>query len=90
MGPPRSLRLQQFLRYVTEHTIDRGRPLQEIKVATTVFDKDANFDLRLDPIVRIEAGRLRLRLLCDELSPVQAGQPARCVSNNEDPVARRF
>lgn len=28
-----------------------------------VFDKDVNFDPRLDPIVRVEAGRLRLRLL---------------------------
>jgi hypothetical protein len=28
-----------------------------------VFDKDASFDPRLDPIVRVEAGRLRLSLL---------------------------
>src|SRR5215472_15756028 len=63
-GFRRSFRLQRFLRYVTEHAIDRpGRSLKEIEVALAVFDKDANFDPRLDPIVRVEAGRLRLRLL---------------------------
>ena len=63
-GFRRSFRLQRFLRHVTEHAIDRpGRSLKEIEVALAVFDKDANFDPRLDPIVRVEAGRLRLRLL---------------------------
>ena len=63
-GFRRSLRLQRFLRYVTEHAADHpGRPLKEIQVAMEVFDKDGGFDPRLDPIVRVEAGRLRLRLL---------------------------
>jgi tetratricopeptide (TPR) repeat protein len=63
-GFRRSFRLQRFLRYVTEHAIDHpDRPLKEIEVAIAVFDKDASFDPRLDPIVRVEAGRLRLRLL---------------------------
>ena len=63
-GFRRSSRLQRFLRYVTEHALNiPGQPLKEIQVAMAVFDKDVNFDPRLDPIVRVEAGRLRLRLL---------------------------
>ena len=63
-GFRRAPRLQRFLRYVTEHAVnDPGRPLKEIEVAIAVFDKDASFEPRLDPIVRVEAGRLRLRLL---------------------------
>jgi len=58
------MRLQRFLRYVTEHAVEHpGRPIKEIQVAMAVFDKEASFDPRLDPIVRVEAGRLRLRLL---------------------------
>jgi tetratricopeptide (TPR) repeat protein len=60
----RSLRLQRFLRYVTEHAVNNpGRPLKEIQVAMAVFDKNTSFEPRLDPIVRVEAGRLRLRLM---------------------------
>ena len=63
-GFRRSSRLQRFLRYVTEHAVNSpGQPLKEIQVAMAVFDKDASFEPRLDPIVRVEAGRLRLRLL---------------------------
>jgi pentatricopeptide repeat protein len=63
-GFRRSSRLQRFLRYVTEYAVNSpGQPLKEIQVAIAVFDKDANFDPRLDPIVRVEAGRFRLRLL---------------------------
>jgi tetratricopeptide (TPR) repeat protein len=63
-GFRRSFRLQRFLRYVTEEAVNSpGRPLKEIQVAMAVFDKDAGFEPRLDPIVRVEAGRLRLRLL---------------------------
>jgi hypothetical protein len=52
------------LRYVTEHAVNSpGQSLKEIQVAMAVFDKDAGFEPRLDPIVRVEAGRLRLRLL---------------------------
>lgn len=63
-GFRRSLRLKRFLRYVTEHAVNNpGQPLKEIQVAMAVFDKDASFEPRLDPIVRVEAGRLRLRLV---------------------------
>lgn len=41
-------------------------------MATAVFDKDDDFDPQLDPIVRVEAGRLRLRLLEYYAGPGQA------------------
>src|SRR5207245_4805340 len=60
----RSVGLQPSIRYVTEHAVNTpGRPLKEIELAMEVYDKDASFEPRLDPIVRVEAGRLRLRLL---------------------------
>jgi adenylate cyclase len=59
----RAPRLRRFPRYATEHAVDRpGRPLKEIEVPMAVFDRDASFDPRLDPIARVEAGRLRRRL----------------------------
>ena len=60
----RSPRLQRFLEYILENAISNpGHPLKEFQIATAVFDKDESFDPQLDPIVRVEAGRLRLRLL---------------------------
>ncbi|HEY1304728.1 MAG TPA: tetratricopeptide repeat protein [Vicinamibacterales bacterium] len=37
-------------------------PLKESDIARDVFDRRADFDPQIDPIVRVEAGRLRLRL----------------------------
>jgi tetratricopeptide (TPR) repeat protein len=36
--------------------------LKETQIALEVFDRQAGFDPKIDPIVRVEAGRLRLRL----------------------------
>jgi hypothetical protein len=36
--------------------------LKETQIALEVFDRQADFDPQIDPIVRVEAGRLRLRL----------------------------
>jgi TolB-like protein len=56
-------RLSRLLRYVVEKTIaDAGDELKEYSVGVEVFDRDANYDTRLDSIVRVEAGRLRSRL----------------------------
>ena len=58
-----SHRLQRFLRYVTEWALKRpDEPLKEYAVAVAVYDKPASFDPQSDPIVRVEAGRLRSRL----------------------------
>lgn len=58
-----SHRLQRFLRYATDWALKRpGEPLKEYALAVAVYDKPASFDPQSDPIVRVEAGRLRSRL----------------------------
>ncbi len=60
----RSPRLQRFLRYIVDQTHSgRGESIKEYSIAVAVYDKAASFDPQLDPIVRVEAGRLRSRLL---------------------------
>ena len=62
-GFRRSVRLQRFLRHVVERfTSAPDVPLTEREIARAVFDRRADFDPQIDPIVRVEAGRLRLRL----------------------------
>ena len=62
-GFRRSDRLRRFLRYITEQTLKNpAQPLKEYQVGVAVFDKDQSFDPQQDPIVRVEASRLRLRL----------------------------
>jgi TolB-like protein len=59
-----SSRLSRFLRYVVERTCaGEGRQLKEFRIATDVFDRGARFDSRLDSLVRVEAGRLRSKLV---------------------------
>ncbi|MGE5567720.1 MAG: hypothetical protein ACM3S5_01665 [Rhodospirillales bacterium] len=55
-------RLRRFLQYIVETL--RGSPgsLKEYSLGVAVFDRDASYDPRTDPIVRVEAGRLRSRL----------------------------
>jgi len=56
-------RLSDFLRYVVQETLaGRGRQIKGYTVATRVFDRPDDFDPVTDPIVRIQAGRLRRRL----------------------------
>jgi hypothetical protein len=62
-GFRRSDRLQRFLRYIAEQTLQNpAQPLKEYQIGVAVFDKGASFDPQQDPIVRVEASRLRLRL----------------------------
>src|SRR3984957_21064301 len=58
--PPRQAR---FLRHLVETSL-RGEPhlLKESVLGVDVFDRPAGWDPRLDPIVRMEAARLRKRL----------------------------
>jgi TolB-like protein/Tfp pilus assembly protein PilF len=59
----RSNRMQRFLRFTIEQTLKgEGDSLKEYPIALAVFDKPPSFDPRLDPIVRVEAGRLRSKL----------------------------
>lgn len=56
-------RLSRFLRHTVECAAQRqSQELKEYSLAISVFDKPESFDPRFDPIVRVEAGRLRTRL----------------------------
>ena len=58
-----SQRRQRFLEYlVNEALAGRGERLKAYNVALEVFDRPASFDPVVDPLVRIEAARLRDRL----------------------------
>ena len=57
-------RLKRFLNFiVTEALAGRGTQLKEYVIGVQVFDKDSSFDPRADPIVRVQARRLRARLV---------------------------
>jgi TolB-like protein len=59
----RSRRLRRFLRFVVEQTAEgKGSELSEYYVGTSVYDRPSYYDPRTDPIVRVEAGRLRRKL----------------------------
>ena len=53
-------RLKRFVTFVVVETKDgRGDQLKEFVVGVQVFDKESSFDPRNDPIVRVQARRLR-------------------------------
>lgn len=55
--------LQGFLRFVVEQTLDgRAHEIKGYTIATQVFARKEDFDPARDPIVRIQAGRLRRAL----------------------------
>src|SRR5579862_5045699 len=56
-------RLSRFLRFAVEKALAGGSSeLKEYLLGAEVFDRGPDFDPRLDPIVRVEAGRLRGKL----------------------------
>src|SRR5262245_41343997 len=58
-----SHRRQRFLEYlVTETLAGRGERLKGYNIALEVFDRPETFDPTVDPLVRIEAARLREKL----------------------------
>jgi TolB-like protein/tetratricopeptide (TPR) repeat protein len=58
-----SRRRQRFLEYVVSETLaGRGDRLKGYNIAREVFDRPEEFDPNVDPIVRMEAARLRDRL----------------------------
>jgi tetratricopeptide (TPR) repeat protein len=60
-----SRRRQRFLEYVVHETLaGRGERLKGYSIALEVFGRPDTFDPVADPIVRIEAGRLREKLRC--------------------------
>jgi adenylate cyclase len=54
---------RSFLRYIVEETLaGRGDRIKGYSVAVAVFERRTTFDAQSDPVVRIEAGRLRRAL----------------------------
>jgi adenylate cyclase len=59
----RSQALSRFLQFVVEETIaGNEHELKEYRLGVDVFDRGADFDPRIDPIVRMQAAKLRSRL----------------------------
>ena len=51
--------LKRFLRYAVEHTLPgEGGQLKEYSLGVDVFGRDASYDPRVDPVVRMAARRL--------------------------------
>lgn len=58
-----SRRRQRFLEYIVNETLaGRGERLKGYNIALAVFDRPETFDPSVDPVVRIEAARLRDKL----------------------------
>jgi len=56
-------RLKRFVTFIVEEAIARrGGELKEYVIGVQVFGKEPSFDPRTDPIVRVQARRLRARL----------------------------
>jgi serine/threonine-protein kinase len=56
--------MKRFLRCVVEETLaGRGDQLNEQFLGVEVYDRDESFDPRIDSIVRVDAGRLRSKLM---------------------------
>src|SRR4051812_39602899 len=58
-----STRSREFLRYVVEEVLaGRAAYLKQAAIAVEVFGRKPDFDAVIDPIVRVQAGRLRRSL----------------------------
>lgn len=56
--------LCRLLRYLAEHTLDHpDATLKEYQIATEVLGRAANFDPQSDATVRVQVGRLRMKLV---------------------------
>ncbi len=55
--------LCRLLRYLAQHSLQNpGLPIKEYQIATEVFGRPADFDPHIDSAIRVQAGRLRLKL----------------------------
>lgn len=62
-GFTRNERLSRFLRFVVEQSLEgRDSEIKESVIAVDVFGRNADYDPKVDSIVRTEASRLRARL----------------------------
>jgi hypothetical protein len=55
--------LCKLLRYLAEHALEHpGSTVKEYQIATEVFGRSTNFDPHSDSTIRVQAGRLRIKL----------------------------
>lgn len=55
--------LRSLLAFLADRSFDHpGQAAKEFEIATTVFGRGADFDARLDSVVRVQTGRLRAKL----------------------------
>src|SRR5215467_15450354 len=57
-----SERMTRFLRFSVERALDGQSQPKEYLLGVEVFDRKSSYDPRVDPIVRVEARRLRAKL----------------------------
>jgi hypothetical protein len=55
--------LRTLLRFIVRSAIDGQENLKEFVIATEVFGRTSDFNPRIDSVVRVQAGRLRSKLL---------------------------
>src|SRR5258708_34664265 len=56
--------LKNFLRYIVEETLaGRAGHIKEYAIGVEVYGRGTNFNPKIDAIVRVEAGRLRAKLM---------------------------
>ena len=56
-------RASRFLRFIVESALEgRAGEIKESVIGVEVLGRSPSFDPKTDPIVRVEAGRLRIRL----------------------------
>jgi adenylate cyclase len=73
----RARRAPAFLRYIAEETLaGRASGISGYTIAVAVFGKAVDFDSASDPLVRVEAGRLRSRVI-EYYATMGAADPVR-------------
>ena len=80
-GFENSERMKQFLLYITEKALTgNADELKEYAIGVDVFRRGEGFDPKIDSIVRVTAGKLRLKLkeyyLTNPKAPIQIELPA--------------
>ena len=67
-----STRLSRFLKYVVDQTLEgNAAALKEYRIGVDVFDRAADYDPKIDPVVRVEARQLRFKLAAYYAAPGQ-------------------
>ena len=78
-------RMSRFLKFVVEKTLaGEAERLKEYVIGVEVFDRDVDYDPRVDAIVRVEAARLRAKL-----AEYYAGE-GRADPSRPEPAERRL